>query len=155
MKKFRSGFTLIEILLVFALIMMLMAITTPLVVGVLQRIDVTSAQESLYTALLRAQNLSRSQTYGEQWGVCIDSANSQYIIVAAVNCTVVRNNSYDEVISISDTITFTNSNATYIGFERLSGNILGSQNINIILDNGPYSKTISIIQNTGIIRKDQ
>lgn len=155
MKTFRSGFTLIEILLVFTLIMLLMVITTPLVVGVIQRIDLTSAQESLYNSLLRAQNLSRSQTYGEQWGVCIDANNSQYIIVAASDCLVSRNTAYDETISIADTITFTDSNASYIGFERLSGNVLGSQNIALVLDNGQYTKSITIVQNTGIIRKDQ
>ena len=58
MKIAEKGFTLIEITLVMVLIAILIAITTPLVSSVIIRNDLVSAHESLYTTLLRAQQLS-------------------------------------------------------------------------------------------------
>lgn len=158
MKKYsKSGFTLVEIVLVFVLIGILIAITTPLVVETIERADLTTAHESLYNSLLRAQKLAQSQANGQSWGVCIDTSNSQYIIAAtSTNCNS-RNTIYDEIIKISPNITIISSDGDALLFNSITGLYdgggydIGYQGI-IILRNGKFSKTITIGR-SGIIDK--
>jgi prepilin-type N-terminal cleavage/methylation domain-containing protein len=147
-KQYKSGFTLIEIILVFVLLGILMAITTPLVVETVQKADLTAAHESLYNALIRAQKLSQSQTNGQVWGVCLDNTNKRYIIVAGT-CTV-RNTLYDEVIAIAPNINITLNSGDTIAFDAIKGNSNGWNYIT--LTNGGFSKTIVIYNQ--IINKD-
>jgi prepilin-type N-terminal cleavage/methylation domain-containing protein len=147
-KQYKSGFTLIEIILVFVLLGILMAITTPLVVETVQKADLTAAHESLYNALIRAQKLSQSRTNGQVWGVCLDNTNKRYIIVAGT-CTV-RNTLYDEVITIAPNINITLNSGDTIAFDAIKGNSNGWNYIT--LTNGGFSKTIVIYNQ--IINKD-
>jgi prepilin-type N-terminal cleavage/methylation domain-containing protein len=147
-RQYQSGFTLIEIVLVFVLVAILIAITTPLVVDTLRRVDLTSAHESLYNALNRAQQLSQSQTNGQVWGVCLDNINKRYIIVAGT-CSA-RVTTYDEIISISSNININIKNGDTIQFDAIKGNS-NSWN-SITLTNGGFSKSIVIYNQ--IINKD-
>lgn len=148
-KYFKSGFTLVEIVLVFVLIGILIAITTPLVVETVQRADLTAAHESLYNSLVRAQKLSQSQTQGQVWGVCLDEANNRYIIVAGT--CVSRDTIYDEIIAIAPSITISSNSGDTILFAAITGNHTNTLS-SVILTNGRFSKTITIAE-SGIIDK--
>jgi prepilin-type N-terminal cleavage/methylation domain-containing protein len=147
-KQYQSGFTLIEILLVFVLLSILITITTPIVVDTVRRADLTAAHESLYNALNRAQELSQSQTNGQVWGVCLDNTNKRYIIVAGT-CSA-RVTTYDEIISIDSNINININNGDTIQFDAIKGNS-NSWN-SITLTNGGFSKSIVIYNQ--IINKD-
>jgi prepilin-type N-terminal cleavage/methylation domain-containing protein len=151
MKKYsKSGFTLVEIVLVFVLIGILISITTPLVVETVQRADLTAAHESLYNSLIRAQKLSQSQTNGQVWGVCLDEANNRYIIAAGTCAS--RNTLYDEIVEIAPSITISGTSiADTISFAAITGNNTNTWS-SVILTNGKFSKTITIDE-SGIIDK--
>ena len=147
-RQYQSGFTLIEIVLVFILVAILIAITTPLVVDTVRRADLTAAHESLYNALNRAQQLSQSQTNGQVWGVCLDNTNKRYIIVAGT-CSV-RVTTYDEIISIAPNINISISSGDTIQFDSIKGN--SNSWSSITLTNGGFSKSIVVYNQ--IINKD-
>ncbi len=140
-RQYKSGFTLVEIVLVFVLVGILIAITTPLVVETVQRADLTSAHESLYNALTRAQKLSQSQTNGQVWGVCLDNTNHRYIIVAGTCSSNDRNIIYDEIITIAPTISIVGNGGNNIDFSPVSGY---SDPNGITLTNGRFSKLINV-----------
>ncbi|MEX0596637.1 MAG: prepilin-type N-terminal cleavage/methylation domain-containing protein, partial [Candidatus Paceibacterota bacterium] len=102
-KHLYNGFTLIEITLVMVLIGILTTITIPLVSNTIVRTDVNAAHESLYNALLRAQQLSKNQYKSSQWRVCINNTAKTYAITAGT-CTSPINS---EIIQIASNITIT------------------------------------------------
>lgn len=147
-RQYKSGFTLIEIVLVFVLVGILIAITTPLVVETVQRADLTAAHESLYNTLTRAQKLSQSQTNGQVWSVCLDNTNHRYII--AVGTCSSRNTIYDEIIAIAPSMSISIYNGDTIQFDTITGK--SSSWNSITLTNGRFSKSIVIFNQ--IINKD-
>lgn len=150
MKTKYKGFTLIEITLVIVLISILIAITTPLVSNVIARNDVGSAHESLYNALLRAQQLSKNQYQGSQWRLCLDNTNKQYTITSGT-CSDPTN---AEIIKISSNITISSEQTLDILFKAISGELDSAFNsIDITLSGGGASKSIKI-NPSGVIDKE-
>ena len=149
MKAKYKGFTLVEITIVMVLISILIAITTPLVSNVIARNDVGSAHESLYNALLRAQQLSKNQYKDSQWRVCLDNTNKQYTITSGT-CSDPTN---AEIIKISSNITISSEQTLDILFKSISGELDNTFNsITITLTGGGASKSI-IIDKNGVIDK--
>jgi prepilin-type N-terminal cleavage/methylation domain-containing protein len=145
-----KGFTLIEITLVIVFIAILLAITTPLVFNVVARNDVGSAHESLYNAILRAQQLSKNQYKNSQWRLCLDNTNKQYIITS-VTCSDLTN---AEIIKISSNITISSEQTLDILFKAISGELDNTSNsITITLTGGGASKSI-MINPSGVIDKE-
>ncbi|MEY3471119.1 MAG: hypothetical protein RLZZ223_469 [Candidatus Parcubacteria bacterium] len=151
MKKFKSGFTLIEVSLVIVLISIIIAITTPLAIDTVVKVDLNAAHESLYGALLRAQKLSRIQDMGQDWKVCIDNNNKAFKIVTG-EC---NNPDYSETLEFASHILVTSSPSLDISFAAIDGKPLNGSNntsFNITLSSRSNSKTININE-AGIINK--
>lgn len=149
-----KGFTLIEVTLVIVLIAILLSITTPLVSSVIIRSDLGSAHESLYNALLRAQQLSKTQYRDSQWRVCIDNSAKTYTITAGT-CT---SKLYPEIIKINSDITVTSEQILEqtidIPFKINSGELnFNNDYIKINLTGGGVIKSI-IINKSGVIDKE-
>jgi prepilin-type N-terminal cleavage/methylation domain-containing protein len=150
MKTKYKGFTLVEITLVMVLISILIAITTPLVSNVVARNDVGSAHESLYNALLRAQQLSKNQYKDSQWRVCLDNTNKQYTITSGT-CSDPTN---VEIIKIASNITISSEQTLDILFTAISGELDNTTNsITVTLTGGGASKSI-LINPSGVIDKE-
>jgi prepilin-type N-terminal cleavage/methylation domain-containing protein len=146
----QKGFTLVEITLVIVLISILIAITTPLLSSVVIRNDLISAHESLYNALLRAQQLSRTQYKDSQWRVCIDNEAKEYTITAGT-CTSTL---YPEVIKINSGITVSSDQTLDIPFKLINGEIdYNNDFIKIDFTGGGISKSI-LINKSGVIDKE-
>jgi|GEM_PF-909640 len=149
MRRVYKGFTLIEITLVMVLIAILIAITTPLVSSVIIRNDLVSAHESLYTTLLRAQQLSKNNYQNSQWRVCIDDTAKTYTITAGTCSSKL----YPELIKISPGITVNSSQTLDIAFKAINGELDYNDNfIRVNLSGGGVSKSI-LITKDGIIDK--
>jgi prepilin-type N-terminal cleavage/methylation domain-containing protein len=150
MKGKYKGFTLIEITLVIVLISILLLITTPLVSSVVIRNDLGSSHESLYNALLRAQQLSKHQYKDSQWRVCIDNTAKTYTI-AAGTCTATK---YPETIQISANINISSDQTLDIAFKPITGELDYTNNfIRLNLNGGEVSKSI-LINKSGVIDKE-
>lgn len=151
MKAKYKGFTLIEITLVMVLISILIAITTPLISNVIARNDVGSAHESLYNALLRAQQLSKNQYKDSQWRVCLDNTNKQYTITSGT-CSDPTN---AEIIKIASNITISSTQTLDILFKSISGELDNTSKYpnTITLTGGGASKSIKI-NPSGLIDKE-
>jgi prepilin-type N-terminal cleavage/methylation domain-containing protein len=150
MKGIYKGFTLIEITLVIVLIAILIAITTPLVSNIVIRSDLSSAHESLYNALLRAQQLSKTQYKDSQWRVCIDNVTKTYTITAGI-CSSTQ---YPEIISINSGITISSDQTLDISFKPISGELDSINDlIKIDLTGGGVSKSV-LINKSGVIDKE-
>jgi len=144
-----KGFTIIEVTLAILLISILIAITTPLVSNVVSRADLNSAHESLYNALLRAQNLSKIQYRNQQWRVCIDNTYKQYIITAGTCVSTL----YPETIKFSSNITVSSTQTLDLAFTSPKGELNYAGNFSqITLSSGGVSKSI-IVNKTGMIDK--
>lgn len=149
MKVKYKGFTLIEITLVVVLISILIVITTPLVSNVVALNDVGSSHESLYNALLRAQQLSKNQYKNSQWRVCLDNNNKQYTITSGT-CSDPTN---VEIIKIASNITISSEQTLDVLFKAISGELDNTSNsITITLTGGGVSKSITI-NPSGVIDK--
>jgi prepilin-type N-terminal cleavage/methylation domain-containing protein len=150
MKGIYKGFTLIEITLVIVLIAILIAITTPLVSNIVIRSDLSSAHESLYNALLRAQQLSKNQYKNSKWRVCLDNVTKTYTITAGI-CSSTQ---YPEIISINSGITISSDQTLDISFKPISGELDSTNDlIKIDLTGGGVSKSI-LINKSGMIDKE-
>jgi prepilin-type N-terminal cleavage/methylation domain-containing protein len=150
MKSKYKGFTLIEITLVIVLISILLLITTPLVSSVVIRNDLGSSHESLYNALLRAQQLSKNQYKNSQWRVCIDNTAKTYTI-AAGTCTATK---YSETIKISSSINISSNQTLDIAFKPITGELDYTNNfIRLNLNGGEFSKSL-LINKSGVIDKE-
>lgn len=151
MKNVQYGFTLVEITLVMVLIAILITITTPLVVDVVTKADLSSAHESLYNSLLSAQKLSQSQSRGEKWRLCIDNTAKTYTITAGTCISPL----YPEIITIPDHITISSPQTLDIAFDSITGalNLANPWNlVTITLTSGTSSKSI-ILNGAGVIDK--
>lgn len=95
------GVTLLELLLVVAIIAILAASATPFVSGTLQRYQATTAQDRLLGALRKAQSFSMDHRLGEQWGVCLTAGKLRLF---AGSCTSpVRNEDWTLPATVSIT----------------------------------------------------
>jgi type II secretory pathway pseudopilin PulG len=143
-----KAFTLIEVTLSIILIGALIAITTPLVSSITIRNDLSSAHESLYNALLRAQNLSKTNYKNAQWRVCINNTSKTYIITAGTCAS----NLYPETIKIGSEVEVSSTQTLDIPF-KIGGELDYNNNfIRVTLSGGGVSKSI-LITKDGVIDK--
>ena len=148
MKNKYKAFTLIEVTLSIILIGALIAITTPLVSSITIRNDLSSAHESLYNALLRAQNLSKTNYKNAQWRVCINNTSKTYIITAGTCAS----NLYPETIKIGSEVEVSSTQTLDIPF-KIGGELDYNNNfIRVTLSGGGVSKSI-LITKDGVIDK--
>ena len=145
----KKGFTLIEITLGIILLVVIIAITTPLVSNVVRRAELNSAHESLYNSILRAQNLSKIQYRNQQWRVCIYNTAKQYVITAGSCASTL----YPETIKFSSNITVSSTQTLDLAFTSPKGELNYNGSFSrITLSSGGVSKSI-LVNKAGVIDK--
>lgn len=98
----RGGFTLVEIILVVAIIAITAAATAPVYQSFQSRNDLEVAVNAIPPALRRAQVLAQAPDGDTSWGVRIQSGT---IVVFQGASYAARNTTLDEVTDITSTIT--------------------------------------------------
>jgi|GEM_PF-878054 len=152
-----AGFTLIEVVIVLAVITVVSLITAPLGIQFYDGQTITGAQGRLGDALTRARSQSVVQENDIQYGVCLigsGNSTSTYVLYAgaAGSACVTHNNPTDELSTVNDgtVITFPGS-ATEINFAKHTGIPSATGTISIVW-NG-YTRTLTVDSLGTIVEK--
>jgi prepilin-type N-terminal cleavage/methylation domain-containing protein len=147
MKKVHTpGFSLIELILVMALIGIIASFSVVMTLGSLSKSAVTEERDLFVTLLLRStRTASLANIDNVAHGVFIDNNNHQYILFNGT--TFNSDDTKNRIIPYSNnTITFHLNGRNPIVFEQLSGNVIsGSSSIAIV--NGNVTTTLTIREN--------
>ena len=111
------GFTLIEILLSFALIAVIAGVGVPIYQALQNRNDLDIAANSIVQSLRRAQVLSRAMDGDTAWGVHVEAES---ITLFRGVSYAARNSGFDEVFDMPSIIT--PSGVLEVVFSKFSGN---------------------------------
>ena len=137
MHQNKSGFTIIELLLVVSIITIVGTVFLPVSVDYMQRNDLNVAQTTYAQSVRRAQQISMSGEYDSQWGVIATSGN---IVIFKGSTYATRDTNYDENYGISSSI-ISSGQAEY-DFAKITG--APSQTGVVAFTNGNFQKTVSV-----------
>lgn len=111
-----AGYTLIEMILVIAIISVIVAVAVPVYIGVQKSDAVDLANDILAQDLYQAQLYSRSEAHGCGWGVAI---SNPVITLFCGNTYASRNSAYDFNYTIPASIS--SSGTTEVDYSALYG----------------------------------
>lgn len=137
---FHSGFTLIEILLSIAILVILFGVLSPVYGYFFNRNNLDLAGQQLVQDLRRAQTLARGMQNDNNWGVYI-TGSSTTIFEGATYAN--RNISYDEITNFNGNILA--SGTTEIVFLKSTGMPL---TIATIILSSPNNETLNVSINS-------
>jgi prepilin-type N-terminal cleavage/methylation domain-containing protein len=132
-----SGFTLVELLIVIALLAIIAGVTFPFYSNILFRNSVDISNQAVSQSLRRAQLLSQSGESDSSWGIYLTSST---LTVFSGDTYATRTTSLDENHGLSDGLTITGD--TEIVFEKFTGDLPTAKSITLELDT--EQKTISL-----------
>jgi len=144
MLRFKSGFTLVEIMLVIALMVLISSISVPVYQSFQVKNDLEASSNELVQSLRRAQILAQANEGDSTWGVSVQPGG--LVVFKGLNYSG-RDTDYDEVFEMATSIT--PSGITEVVFDKLSGLPKTSGDMILTTSNGDI-KTISI-NSRGII----
>jgi len=116
MAKQRFGLTVIELILSLGIILILFAVSVPLLRSFLLRNDLDVVQNTVVQDTYRAINLATSGERDSNWGVKITTGQ---ITVFSGNSYATRNINYDETYSLASGVTISGQ-SEYV-FSKFSG----------------------------------
>ena len=142
-KSHQHGFTLIELVMVLALIGVIASFSAAMSLSSLSKSAVTQERDLFVTLLLRgARAASLANIGGTAHGVQIDNANHQYILFNGTTYTAGAGS--NRVIPYTNSaISITNSAGNTIVFEQLSGSVATGAGT-ITISNGNSTQSIII-----------
>lgn len=135
---FSSGLSLIEVLLVIAILAFLVFLTLPLSVDFYKNQQLNTVADEIVQALRRAQNKAVSGESDKKFGVYITTG--EYVLFQTDSNYIGRDQSFDEKFKVVDLINFSSINE--VVFSKLTG--LPSVSGKIILTNDTDSLAIDI-----------
>lgn len=124
--KTNKGFTLLELMLVIAVIAIITLAVTPTILSYLSKNDVDTARISVVEALRRAENLSSTTNLDSTWGVYLQNGSVTIYKGATYSG---RDTSADEIIDIGGNITFGGLNEVNFSKMLAEPNTIGTVNI--------------------------
>lgn len=86
-----EGLTLIELLLMIALLAVIAGVTTPILGRTLLSFQVQSSEDRVLGALYKAQVYSMHHRLGAQWGVCVSGGNLRLFAGSCASPTYAEN----------------------------------------------------------------
>lgn len=141
--RLEKGFTLLELILVIAIIAILAAATVPLMGNFNQRTQVDAVARQMVSALRFAQQKSVATESDSQFGVYFDDGNNRFIVFRGA--TYGSFPAEDRIYTYTDAITVTQSfPSNEVTFEKGTGNTVDIGSISIANDvGGLFTVTVS------------
>jgi len=143
------GFTLLELLIVIAVLGVLLAIIVPSLASFRQKSILNTETQELVTVINRARLLSVSSKNDDQFGVHFDSSHvvlfqgSAYIIGDPANET----HTFDSSLTLSSTVTGGGSNVV---FEKVTGATSQNATTTLLVTSTTASSTV-LVYPSGIV----
>ncbi len=134
----RHGFTLLEVLLVVAIIGVVAGISIPVYQNFQVKNDLDIAANSIASSFHRARTLATSSEGDSRWGVSIQAGS---ITVFQGTSYASRNSAFDEVFSVPATIT--PSGLGEVVFDQLTGTALSTGTVTLTASTGRV-RTVAI-----------
>jgi Tfp pilus assembly protein FimT len=137
----RAGFTLLEISLVIAIVIILMGFIVPLGFDFYKREQLGNQAQQILQTLRRAQLKSIAVELDSSFGVYFDNNNKKYILFKGnFYSEVGRDTKYDEIFDLPQVITI--SGPSEVVFSKFEGepNVTGD----VVLSSNNDSRTINI-----------
>lgn len=138
-----KGFSLIELILVVAILTILAGVSVPAYSGLQVRNDLEVSTNIVLQSLRRAQVLSQAVDGDSNWGVSLQVSDVTLFKGASY---ILRDTSYDEVYALSGNVT--PSSLTEVVFSKLLGNPTTTGTVVLTSSNGQ-------IQNISVGSKGQ
>lgn len=133
-----KGYTLVEVLLVVALLALIAGILTVLDRGFLLKNDIILAEESVRHSVRRANLLARAGSENSEWSVRVES---DQVTVYMGDDFSARDTAYDESFDLPPAVSV--SGVTEITFSKNEGTPDNFGNINLTLETGE-SRTVTV-----------
>ncbi|MGD8373438.1 MAG: prepilin-type N-terminal cleavage/methylation domain-containing protein [Candidatus Woesebacteria bacterium] len=134
-----DGFSLLEVLLSVAILVMLAGLSLPVFASFNNRNDLDIAAQSLVDSLRRAQVYARGVKADDQWGVNVQQGSITVFKGSDFNA---RDSSYDEVISMPSTLT--PSDMTMVVFAKNNANPSQAGSFTLSSSAASQIKTVTI-----------
>lgn len=134
----RKGFTILEILLVVAIIAIVAGIGIPFYYSFVTRNNLDLAEENVYEAYTRAHVKAQAGDRDTSWGLYVTDGSAT---VFSGNSFATRNGAYDEQFSFSENIVA--SGLTEVVFSKLEGEA-GSTGQTVLTDTSGNIRTINV-----------
>ena len=145
------GFTMIELIIVVALVAAVAVIAATNLFGSKSKDDLTNASQSIAASLREAQSNAMSEEQGTAWGVYFNNATTTTPFFALISSStyatsVVVGGTHPLPASVAyDTATLASGASTTESFSLLTGLASASMTIRVYVQNTPsLSSTISI-----------
>ena len=150
-----NGFTLLELIVVVAILVIVGAISIPSIVSLQKIPQLNNTSEEIINTLRIAQNKTLSSEQNSQYGVYFNTATSphQYILFKGVSFAL-RDSSFDQIYSISSIIEFYAVNTggnNEVVFDKLTGSTANFGNVSLRLKEDTSKTRIIYIDNSGVI----
>ena len=152
--KFSSGFTIIELLTVVAILVILASISISLFRVFQKESGLTNAAEEIINMLRFAQNKTLASQESSQWGVYFSTSTSpqEYVLFKGSDYAS-RDPAYDQTHKIPEKIEIYEVNLTGGGseiiFEKVTGNTNSSGNMSLRLKENPLKIRQVIVEQSG------
>lgn len=114
-----DGFTVVELLLVFALTIVLAAISIPVYQNFQVRNDLDVVTTTVAQSMRRAQLLAQAGEGDSSWGLSVDDADNNLIVVFKGDSYRERDQDFDETFDLPRSITA--SGVTEVVFSKMAG----------------------------------
>ena len=151
--KHNNGFTLIEILLVIAVLIILLAMSIVFLQSSQKQSDLQSSSQEIISALKRAQNRTLASENDSTFGVFVDTISSPHRYILFQGSTYIPS-PLDEISFLSDSVEFSVvdlGGVDEIVFDRLEGTTSQPGDITIRLKSSPSQTRVIYIDALGVI----
>ena len=128
------GFTLVELLLVMAIVALVGALSVPMLQTTQVSADLTSSTQKLISTLRRAQWQATTEQEADSWGVYFDNGVKSFILFKGVNYAG-RDQTADQVFSWPATFTLSTDFGNEIIFNLASGQPTASGTVELTSGN--------------------
>ena len=146
----RNGFTLVELILVVAMMAVVGAMTAPFLQTFQTRSDLVTTADSITHQLRRAQQNAAAGQNGNGWGVFFNPGNKTMTLYYGTSYAS-RDQSFDQIDSLPTAFTFSTDFSDDIYFNVFSGQASASGTVTITDQNNQTKKIV--ITGASIIKR--
>jgi len=146
------GFTVVELLITIAIIIIVSAIGTISLVGFRAEQDLGSATKLIVSVLRDAQQKSISQESEKQWGVHFENVMNDRDFYATFSGASYSSSTQQEIFYLKSSLEFSDpgsGSSKDVIFSKLTGLPQAATNITLRLTNNPQSAKTVTINNNG------